>query len=281
MPELPEVEVSRRGLVPHLPGCRVSAVRLSGLPLRQPLPQGLAEQLCGRTLRSIGRRSKYLLFDFDSESGGGWLIVHLGMTGSLRLLPLTQPVGKHDHADIDFVAADGRGIRLRYCDPRRFGLLGWHQGGAVENSPLLAGLGIEPLGEAPLFDGDWLYRHTRGRSAPIKQVLMDGGLVVGVGNIYAAESLFAAGISPKTAASRLGLVRCRRLAEAVKTTLSAAIEAGGSTIRDFIHTEGMGYFQLQAGVYGRAGEVCRRCGGTICQIRQGGRSTFYCPGCQK
>jgi formamidopyrimidine-DNA glycosylase len=142
----------------------------------------------------------------------------------------------------------------------------------------LAHLGIEPLGET--FDGDWLYAQVRSRSAPIKQVLMDGHWLVGVGNIYASESLFRAGISPKTAANRLSRERCRRLAEAVRETLAAAIEAGGSTIRDFIHTEGMGYFQLQCGVYGRGGEACQRCGGTVRQIRQGGRSTFYCPGCQ-
>lgn len=278
MPELPEVEVSRRGLLPHLPGRRLQAVRLPTLKLRHALPPELTEhvdeKLIGRTLTRIERRAKYLLFDFDSASGhGGWLIVHLGMTGSLRLLPLDRPAGRHDHADFDFPE-----FRLRYTDPRRFGALAWHDGPDVDKHPLLAKLGLEPLGEA--FDGAWLYQATRRRATPIKQLLMDGALVVGVGNIYASESLFRAGISPLTPAKGLGKERCARLVAAVKETLAAAIEAGGSTIRDFMHTEGSGYFQLQCAVYGRAGEPCRRCGGTVRQLRQGGRSTFYCPGCQ-
>lgn len=274
MPELPEVEVSRRGLLPHLPGKVLRAVRLPTLSLRHPLPAGLAEAITGRRLLGIERRAKYLLFDFESASGGGWLLVHLGMTGSVRVLSPSQPPGKHDHADFDF-----DDVRLRYCDPRRFGAIGWQPGPEVTAHPWLAHLGVEPLGE--VFDGDWLYAQIRSRSAPIKQVLMDGNWLVGVGNIYASESLFRAGISPKTAANRLSRERCRKLAESVRETLAAAIEAGGSTIRDFIHTEGMGYFQLQYGVYGRAGEACRCCGGGIRQIRQGGRSTFYCPNCQK
>ncbi len=279
MPELPEVEVSRRGLLPHLPGRRLLAARLPVLKLRHSLPPALTEhvdeKLIGRTLRRIERRAKYLLFDFASdEPNGGWLIIHLGMTGSLCLLPLDQPVGKHDHADFDF-----ENFRLRYADPRRFGALAWHDGPDVATHPLLSRLGIEPLEDG--FDGQWLYRVSRGRAVPIKQLLMDGALLVGVGNIYASESLFRAGISPLVPAGKLGLARCERLATAVRETLMAAIAAGGSTIRDFIHTEGAGYFQLQYGVYGRAGEACRRCGGTVHQLRQGGRSTFYCPGCQR
>ena len=274
MPELPEVEVSRRGLLPHLPGLPLLAARMPVLKLRHPLPHALSEQLeqtlIGRTLLRIERRAKYLLFDF----GHGWLIIHLGMTGSLCLLPLDRPVGKHDHADFDFA-----GIRLRYSDPRRFGALAWHAGPDVENHPLLARLGLEPLGEQ--FDGAWLYQASRKRRTPIKQFLMDGNLLVGVGNIYASESLFHAAISPLTPAGELTLPRCLLLVEAVRNTLAAAIEAGGSTIRDFIHTEGKGYFQLQCTVYGRKGEPCRRCGGSIVQIRQGGRSTFYCPDCQR
>lgn len=282
MPELPEVEVSRRGLLPHLPGRRLLAARLPVLKLRHALPPSLTEhvdeKLIGRTLQGIERRAKYLLFDFESDQPrGGWLIVHLGMTGSLCLLPLDRPAGRHDHADFDFAGSPG--IRLRYADPRRFGALAWHDGPDVAAHPLLGKLGIEPLEDE--FDGAWLYRVTRGRAVPIKQLLMDGSLLVGVGNIYASESLFRAGISPLQPAGKLGAVRCERLATAVRETLTAAIAAGGSTIRDFIHTEGAGYFQLQYGVYGRAGESCRRCGGTVRQLRQGGRSTFYCPGCQR
>lgn len=273
MPELPEVEVSRRGLLLHLPGRRIAGAVLRR-PLRHAAPAGLGERLAGLSLRRIERRGKYLLFDCDADRGGGWLIVHLGMSGSLRLVEPGEAAGKHDHFDLVF--AD-RVLRLR--DPRRFGAVVWHEGPDVATHALLVRLGIEPLSDA--FDGDWLYAATRRRGAPIKQVLMDAGTIVGVGNIYASESLFRAGISPLRAARRIGRDRCDRLATAIRETLTAAIAAGGSSVRDYVHSDGSsGWFQLDCAVYGRAGEPCRVCATPIKTVRQGGRATYYCPHCQ-
>ncbi|MDR1708982.1 MAG: bifunctional DNA-formamidopyrimidine glycosylase/DNA-(apurinic or apyrimidinic site) lyase [Candidatus Accumulibacter sp.] len=276
MPELPEVEVSRLGLLPHLEGQAILRAVFRVAALRWPVAAGLAERLAGRRVRGIGRRGKYLVFDCaDAQGRGGALIVHLGMSGSLRLVANGTPPEKHDHADIVF-----RRATLRLRDPRRFGALLWHEGEDFENHPALAGLGIEPL--SPEFGGDWLYAATRGARTPIKPWLMDARRIVGIGNIYAAEALFAAGINPVRIAGRLGRERCRRLAEAIRSTLQAAIAAGGSSVRDYVHSDGgAGSFQLMCAVYGRAHAPCPACGAPIRVVRQGGRSTFYCPGCQR
>jgi len=273
MPELPEVEVTRRGVAPHLEGRVVTGVELRHSGLRWPFPAGLAELLSGRCVRMTGRRGKYLLIGFDH----GTLIVHLGMSGHLRILPKGTPAEKHDHFDL--ILGDHV---MRMNDPRRFGAVLWHGRGEglVDEHVLLRGLGVEPLEDA--FTAELLYRMTRKRSAPIKQVLLAGDIVVGVGNIYASESLFKAGINPRTAAHRIGLARYERLAQAIRETLAAAIEQGGSTLRDFMAADGQpGYFQQSYFVYERAGEACRICGETVRQIKQGQRSTFYCPNCQK
>jgi formamidopyrimidine-DNA glycosylase len=273
MPELPEVEVTRRGVAPHLEGQVVTTVALRHTGLRWPFPEGLAERLSGRTIRATGRRGKYLLIRFDH----GTLIIHLGMSGHLRILPRDAAPQKHDHFDLVLTTQ-----LLRLHDPRRFGAVLWHDvvDGDIDNHLLLRGLGVEPLESA--FDGEWLYRHTRKRSAPIKQVLLAGDIVVGVGNIYASESLFRARIHPKTPAHRISRVRYDRLAQAIRETLAAAIEQGGSTLRDFLAVDGQtGYFQQSYFVYDREGEPCRVCGAAVRQIRQGQRSTFYCVNCQK
>jgi formamidopyrimidine-DNA glycosylase len=221
------------------------------------------------------RRGKYLLFDCESTAGGGWLILHLGMSGSLRLVPPGSPSQKHDHFDLLFAH-----IVLRLRDPRRFGALLWHQGNDVERHPLLANLGIEPLSEG--FDGDWLYATTRGRGGPIKPLLMNSHLVVGIGNIYASESLFHAGISPRRAANHVSRERYQTLATAIRTTLETSIALGGSSVRDYVHSDGgAGYFQLSCAVYDRAGAPCPSCAAPVRTIRQAGRSSFYCPHCQR
>ena len=269
MPELPEVEITRRGLAPGIEGRILTGVTVREPRLRYPVPDTLPE-LVGRRLQAIGRRGKYLLFDF----GNGQVLIHLGMSGSLRLLPAATPPQKHDHIDLLF---DERLVRLR--DPRRFGAVLWHAGAAGDH-PLLASLGIEPLGDT--LDGPWLHRVTRERTTPIKQFIMDGHILVGVGNIYASESLFRARIDPRTKAGKLGPTRCARLARAIRDTLEAALAAGGSTLRDFIHSDGStGYFQMQHFVYGRAGEACRLCGTPIRSLVMGQRSTFHCPKCQR
>jgi formamidopyrimidine-DNA glycosylase len=273
MPELPEVEVTRRGVAPHLEGQIVTDVILRHSGLRWPFPAGLAQRLSGRTIRSTGRRGKYLLIRFDH----GTLIVHLGMSGHLRILPRATVPQKHDHFDLII----GEQV-MRLTDPRRFGAVLWHpqEEGPVENHLLLRGLGVEPLED--LFSAQLLYRNTRNRSAPIKQVLLAGDIVVGVGNIYASESLFEAGINPNTAANRIGLARYEKLARAIRRILAAAIEQGGSTLRDFIGADGRsGYFQQSYFVYDRTGQACRVCGLAVRQIKQGQRSTFYCVNCQK
>lgn len=275
MPELPEVEVSRLGLLPHLAGQAIVAATFRAPKLRHAIASDLAARLVGLRVTGIVRRGKYLLFDCESAAAGGWLILHLGMSGSLRLVAPGTPAQKHDHVDLVFARTI---LRLR--DPRRFGTLLWHEGVDVAQHPLIAVLGIEPLSRA--FDGDWLYAHTRGRSSPIKTVLMDSHGIVGIGNIYAAEALFKAGISPLRAAARIGRERCRLLASAIRATLKRAIAAGGSSLRDYVHSDGgAGSFQLSCMVYDRAGEPCRRCGAPVRSIRQAGRSTFYCARCQR
>jgi formamidopyrimidine-DNA glycosylase len=271
MPELPEVETTRRGLAPHLVGATVANVVIRHPQLRWPVPSELPELLRGQTIRSLRRRAKYLLVEFEH----GTLILHLGMSGSLRILPATTLPEKHNHFDL--VLTNGTLMRLR--DPRRFGAVLWHEGD-VHKHPLLAALGPEPL-EAD-FDENHLYLATRNRTAAIKLAIMDNHIVVGVGNIYANEALFRAGIRPQLAAGRLSRARCAKLVAEIRATLEEAISKGGSTLRDFVNSDGKpGYFQQHYWVYGRAGEPCRRCGNPIKQVKQGQRSSFYCPDCQR
>ena len=269
MPELPEVEVTRRGLAPQLSGRVISGVAVREPRLRWPVPREV-HGLAGRTVRAIRRRGKYLLVD----CGDGHLILHLGMSGSLRVLPAGTPARKHDHFDLQF---GDRVLRLR--DPRRFGAVLWSTA-AIDSHPLLVHLGVEPLSRE--LHAARLYRLTRSHRSGIKPFLMDGRRIVGVGNIYANESLFLAGIHPRVAAGRISLERCTRLCAAIKQTLRAAIRAGGSSLRDFVGADGAaGYFQQRYWVYDRAGQPCRRCGTLIRKIQQGQRSTYYCPTCQK
>lgn len=270
MPELPEVEVTRRGFADRIAGARIEAVRM-GKPLRWAL--GVApDSLVGLTVRAVRRRGKYLLVDLDA----GLLLLHLGMSGSLRFDAVLPSAGSHDHFDL----VTSRGI-LRLNDPRRFGAVVHVED---EGSPLaiklLGGLGMEPLEDS--FDFEVFHAGLRKRQAAIKQVLLAGDIVVGVGNIYASEALFLAGIRPTLAASRISRPRALRLHAAVREILARAVERGGSTLRDFSNIDGQsGYFQLEATVYGRAGEPCRVCHTPIRQIRQGQRSTYFCPNCQK
>jgi formamidopyrimidine-DNA glycosylase len=271
MPELPEVEITRRGLASHLTGKTIADVVTRNASLRWPIQRNLPSLLRGLTSRSLERRAKYLLMD----CGSGTLILHLGMSGSLRILPESAPPDKHDHFDL--ILSNGTLMRLR--DPRRFGSVLWHSGD-VHAHPLLAALGPEPLESD--FDARYLYRATRGRSVKIKQCIMDSRIVVGVGNIYASEALFRAGIKPQLAAGKLSLTRCAKLVAEIRATLGEAINLGGSSLRDFVDTAGNpGYFQQHYWVYGRRGEPCRCCGSPIKQIRQGQRSSFYCRGCQR
>ena len=277
MPELPEVEVTRRGIAPHVEGRTVQSVVLRRDGLRWPFPPELPTLLAGQPVRSTGRRGKYLLVHFDH----GTLIIHLGMSGHLRVMTTGIDPEKHDHFDLVVDGPEGNQV-LRMKDPRRFGAVLWHDhaDGLLEHHVLLRGLGVEPL-EAG-FSGKLLYDQTRQRSAPVKQVLLAGDIVVGVGNIYASESLFRAGINPKTPAKRISLARYGKLAQAITEILAEAIVQGGSTLRDFISVNGQsGYFQQTYFVYDRAGVPCRVCAAPIRQIKQGQRSTFYCVNCQK
>jgi formamidopyrimidine-DNA glycosylase len=269
MPELPEVEITRRGIEPHLARRTITGVVVRNRALRWPVPRNLAARLAGREIRAVRRRAKYLLLD----CGTGTLIVHLGMSGSLRIVARDEAPGPYDHFDL------GVGeIAVRLRDPRRFGAVLWVEGDPSRH-PLLAHLGVEPLSGA--FTGGVLHAATRGRRAAIKLALMDHRLVAGVGNIYANESLFRAGIRPRTAARRVSLERCERLVAAVRGTLEDALAAGGSSLRDFVQSDGSpGYFQQQYFVYDRAGTPCRVCGHPIRRVVQGQRSTYFCPVCQ-
>jgi formamidopyrimidine-DNA glycosylase len=280
MPELPEVEVTRQGLEPALLGARLTGLRL-GKPLRWPLnidPQTLV----GLRIKALERRGKYLLLRLSQTAAApntaGVLIVHLGMSGSLRWTPAAQvpaPLSPHEH--VEWLTDRGM-LRLR--DPRRFGAVLWHAGDEVQRHPLLRVLGPEPLGAD--FDGATLCRALAGRKAAIKPLLLSQHIVAGIGNIYACEALFRAQIDPRTPASHLRPVHCDRLAAAVRETLQQAVALGGSSLRDFAHSDGeLGYFQMQALVYGRAGQPCRVCATPIRQIVQGQRSTYFCPKCQK
>jgi len=269
MPELPEVEVTRRGLAPHLAGRVISGVEVREARLRWPIPKAV-RALAGRTVRGIRRRGKYLLVD----CGDGYLILHLGMSGSLRVLPPETPPGKHDHFDL---LLGDRLLRLR--DPRRFGAVLW-TAGDVAAHPLLAHLGIEPLSRA--LTPARLHALTRGNRIAIKNFLMDGKRIVGVGNIYASESLFRSGINPRKQAGKISKQEANKLVAAIKATLQTAIRAGGSTLRDFVGADGdSGYAQQRHYVYDRAGKNCRRCKTAIRKLVQGQRSTYFCPTCQK
>ena len=270
MPELPEVEVTRLSFADRIAGARIVSARV-GKPLRWPLGCE-PDQLVGRVVCGVRRRGKYLLLDLDD----GLLLVHLGMSGSLSFAPAHPPAGPHDHFDL----TTSRGV-LRLHDPRRFGAV---VHASAESAPvavkLLGGLGVEPLGED--FDPQAFHAGLQRRHAPIKQVLLAGDVVVGVGNIYASEALFLAGIRPTTRASRISLARASRLHAAVRDVLARAVEKGGSTLRDFSNAQGeSGYFQLEAKVYDRAGLPCRVCEAPVRRIVQGQRATYYCTRCQR
>lgn len=270
MPELPEVETSRRGIAPWLEQQQVRKVTVRERRLRWPVPDDIDRELPGKFIRSLRRRAKYLLFETES----GTLLMHLGMSGSLRIIDPAEPAGKHDHVDIEF----GNGKALRFRDPRRFGSLLWADD--PPRHPLLMNLGPEPLSGA--FDGRHLRRLAQGRRTAIKSFIMNAAVVVGVGNIYASESLFLARIHPKRRADRVSEARMAVLADSIKSVLLRAITAGGTTLRDFHGGNGEpGYFQQQLDVYGRDGEPCRVCGRPVSVAVLGQRSTFYCGACQR
>jgi formamidopyrimidine-DNA glycosylase len=270
MPELPEVETTRRGVEPHCLGHRVARVIVRESRLRWPVPDNLEAVLCGQDIVAVERRGKYLLF----QTFAGYLLVHLGMSGSLRAVDPAAAPGRHDHIDLLF----DDGICLRYHDPRRFGCFLWQTPG--QQHPLLVNLGPEPLSAD--FDGLALYRLAQRRKGPVKSFIMDGKVVVGVGNIYANEALFLSGIHPARAAGRISLERYHRLAKSIKQVLTSAIEQGGTTLRDFVGGDGKpGYFAQQLYVYGRSGQPCKLCSTTLQERRLGQRSSVYCVTCQR
>jgi formamidopyrimidine-DNA glycosylase len=277
MPELPEVEVTKMGIAPYIEGKVVSEVVIHDGRLRWPVPTQLKNILLHQKCHKITRRGKYLLFHFEH----GTMLLHLGMTGVLRIQNINEEPKKYNRVEFHF----GKKA-LRLHDPRKFGSIHWHPlgEGPVEDFSLLKKLGVEPFergfsGEA---GADLLFKKSRGRSISIKQFLLAGEVVVGVGNIYCSESLFEAKINPKTPAGKISKERYRRLSEAVKKILKKAIEAGGSSLKDFVHSDGEpGHFMVLTKVYDRAGEPCKECGTLIKQIVQGQRSTYYCPNCQK
>jgi formamidopyrimidine-DNA glycosylase len=280
MPELPEVETTRRGLAPHLEGRRIASVTLRRPDLRWPIPREIVDLLPTSTIASVRRRAKYLLMDTEI----GTAIWHLGMSGSMRVLPVDTPVRAHDHVDMLIEGKGRAGARvLRFNDPRRFGCLLWQPPG--ETHELLRELGPEPLSEdfdGAAFNGDYLFERSRGRSAPVKAFLMDQKIVVGVGNIYVAEALFAAGVSPMRAAGKVSRERYADIAREVRTILDYAIRRGGTTLRDFISPDGApGYFEQELSVYGRGGAPCPRCGRALKQSMLAQRATTWCGHCQK
>ena len=272
MPELPEVETTLRGIAPHILNKKFAQIIVRKEKLRWKIPNLLAEILCGQTVQNCRRRAKYLLIEMDT----GVLIIHLGMSGSLRIFRDTpQKAGKHDHAD--FIFEDG--TLLRYHDPRRFGAILWFAG-VAEHHELLQKLGVEPLSDE--FTATYLLNQLRGKNRAIKQAIMDNSVVVGVGNIYANESLFQAAILPTRPAKTLNLNDCERLVTAIKQILLRSIETGGSTLRDFVDSDGKsGYFQQEYKVYRRDGSGCLKCGTMIEKIILGQRGTFFCPNCQE
>ena len=279
MPELPEVETVRRGLTPHVVGRRIRGAVVRDPRLRWPIPPHFADYVSGRTIERVERRGKYLIFHFDAAAHGDRLIVHLGMSGRLLALAADTPPAKHDHVDLDFESAPGTLLRLRFNDPRRFGaMLPWP--GTEAGHPLIDSMGPEPLSDA--FSAEHLFRLSRRRSAPVKNFIMDGRVVVGVGNIYASEALFRAGIRPQRAAGRVRFVQYVRLVTMIRSVLEAAIVQGGTTLRDFASADGAaGYFAQDLFVYGREGQPCRVCATPIRQRVIGQRSSFWCPDCQR
>lgn len=270
MPELPEVETTLRGITPHVLGQRVRSVQVRQAKLRWPIPAALAEQLPGQCIDTLSRRAKYLILG----ARNGHLLIHLGMSGSLRVVDANQPAGFHDHVDLELE----NGKLLRYRDPRRFGAWLWTCD-PPEQHKLLKQLGPEPLSST--FDGDHLRLAAKGRRVAVKPFIMDGKVVVGVGNIYANEALFRAGIDPRRAAGRIASARYERLAECIKQVLAEAIAQGGSSIRDFVGGDGeAGYFAMQHAVYGRADQPCSKCTSPLREVRLGQRSTVYCVRCQ-
>lgn len=270
MPELPEVETTLRGIAPHITGRAVTSVVVRQPKLRWPIPDNLTDLLHQQPLSGISRRGKYLLMHFPD----GILLVHLGMSGSLRIVTEAMPALFHDHVDLAFGE-----VILRYCDPRRFGCLLWVEGDPQEYA-LLRHLGPEPLTEA--FSGEYLYQRSRKRNLPVKQFIMTNEIVVGVGNIYANESLFMARIKPIRKASSLTRKNCDDLVRDIKFVLERSITQGGTTLRDFVGGDGKpGYFQQQLLVYGRAGKPCPECSKALKEVRMGGRSTVYCTNCQR
>ncbi|MGE0625148.1 MAG: bifunctional DNA-formamidopyrimidine glycosylase/DNA-(apurinic or apyrimidinic site) lyase [Pseudomonadales bacterium] len=269
MPELPEVETTRKGVAPLLSARRLISAEIRDPRLRWPVT--LPDDLPGQVLHGIDRRAKYLLFRFDT----GTLILHLGMSGSLRVLPAAAPCLKHDHVIFHFEG----GQTLRFHDPRRFGSIHWHPG-AGDDHWLLARLGPEPFD--PAFTGRYLKDRARGRRVAVKSFLMDSHVVVGVGNIYANEALFLAGIRPSVPAGRVSLPAYEMLTRRVREVLGAAVEMGGTTLRDFVNQDGNpGYFKQVLNVYDRAGEACRICAHVLKEVRLAGRATVFCPKCQK
>lgn len=270
MPELPEVETTRRGILPHCQQQTITDVIIRNRHLRWPIASTLASQIRNLRINDVQRRAKYLLFATDN----GTLILHLGMSGSLRVSDKHEVIKKHDHVDIVL----SNQMILRFNDPRRFGSLHWTRQ-PVEKHKLIRALGPEPLGR--LFTAQYLYSISRNRKVAVKNFIMNSHIVVGVGNIYASESLYLAGIHPGRAASRISLQRYEKLRVAIQETLQAAIESGGSTLNDFIKPDGQpGYFQHHFRVYGKTGQPCEQCGQLISKIDLGQRSTFYCKTCQ-
>lgn len=270
MPELPEVETTRRGLEPHVRGQRLLKATVRDRRMRWPVAPELEQTLQGQTLNAITRRAKYLLFEFES----GQLMLHLGMSGSMRVVSEDADIGKHDHFDLAF--SNGRILRLR--DPRRFGSIHWLPAGSGHT--LLESLGPEPFDEG--FNGDYLHKRSRGKKVAVKNFIMNNHVVVGAGNIYATEALFRAGISPRKAAGKISKAAYAALANDIKDVLQAAIAQGGTTLRDFVGGNGdKGYFSLELQVYGREGQPCVRCEAPLKGIRLGQRATVYCSHCQK
>ena len=271
MPELPEVESTRRDLEREVVGCTIAHVEVRDRRLRWPVPVDLPRKLTGRAIRSVGRRAKYLLM----EVGNGTALVHLGMSGSLRLFDAPAIPRRHDH--IEIILHDGRCVR--YHDPRRFGCWLWTECDPLRHR-LLVHLGPEPLESE--FDGAWLHARLRGRTAPIKNLLMNSRIVAGVGNIYANEALYVAGIDPRRAGGRISRRRINRLVGAVRQVLNVAVEAGGTTLRDYARTDGtQGEFAGRLSTYGRHGEPCPRCATPIAKTILGQRTTWYCRRCQR
>lgn len=270
MPELPEVETTRRGITPHLVNQKILKIIVRQRQLRWPIPSNLNKSMTGQTIYAIDRRAKYLLL----QTTNGTLIIHLGMSGSLRILSQQTPATKHDHLDI--LLENGNLLRLR--DPRRFGAVLWSKLDPFKHK-LLCQLGVEPLSQA--LNGEYLFNKAKNRKLAIKQMIMDSHIVVGIGNIYANEALFVAGILPNLPAGELTIERMENLSRAIKKVLNKAIKSGGTSLRDFVQSDGRpGYFQQQLNVYNRSDQACLRCGNSISMVKQGQRATYFCSHCQ-